>query len=91
MECSIKVVARVKPLLQADAAGSDATERAVQVTSSRDITLKSTSGLFSTRQFRLNGVLDEKASQEDVFEHVAPLLGRLMEGYNCTVFMCECS
>ena len=83
MDSSIKVVGRIKPL------GVDGGERALFISSERELTLHSSNGLFSTRQFRLNHIYDEDSTQEDVFENVVPLLRNCLEGFNCTIFMCK--
>ncbi|CAE7449567.1 FLA10 [Symbiodinium necroappetens] len=36
--------------------------------------------------FRCNGFISEEGTQADVFEHVAPVVDRVMEGYNGVVF-----
>jgi hypothetical protein len=83
MDTSIKVVGRVKPL------GVDGGERALFVSSERELALHSSNGQFSTRQFRLNYIHDEDATQEEVFENIIPLLQNYLEGFNCTIFMCK--
>ncbi|CAE7359317.1 Klp61F [Symbiodinium sp. CCMP2456] len=38
------------------------------------------------KAFRCNGFISEEGTQADVFEHVAPVVDRVMEGYNGVVF-----
>ena len=78
---SIKVICRIKPL------PNSLEERAVHVSSDRDISLASSSSLFSSRHFRLNKILDEDASQQDVFENVIPILRNFFDGFNCTCIL----
>mmetsp|Transcript_178586 Transcript_178586/g.572458 ORF Transcript_178586/g.572458 Transcript_178586/m.572458 type:complete len:756 (-) Transcript_178586:112-2379(-) len=40
----------------------------------------------AARAFRCNTFLGEAAGQEDVFAHAAPVVDRVMEGYNGTIF-----
>lgn len=83
MDSNIRVIARVKPLSAAESVEG----KCLHVSSRRDITLNSNNSLFATRRFKLNCVLDEEASQDDVFQSIGPLLNNFMTGYNCTVFM----
>ncbi|CAM9176098.1 unnamed protein product, partial [Ectocarpus fasciculatus] len=83
MESNVKVIARVKPLTDDEAEDG----RCIHVTTSTDITLKVSGGLFSSRRFRLDAILDEDATQADVFENIVPLLQKFLSGYNCTVFV----
>lgn len=43
-------------------------------------------GRLEPRNFRCNSFCDEGSSQEDVFAHCAPIIDRVMEGYNGTIF-----
>eukprot|EP00418_Pyrodinium_bahamense_P064872 CAMPEP_0179080986 /NCGR_PEP_ID=MMETSP0796-20121207/36433_1 /TAXON_ID=73915 /ORGANISM="Pyrodinium bahamense, Strain pbaha01" /LENGTH=783 /DNA_ID=CAMNT_0020778355 /DNA_START=57 /DNA_END=2408 /DNA_ORIENTATION=- len=42
--------------------------------------------VLEARSFRCNAFLDESSSQEDVFKHAVPVVDRVMEGYNGTIF-----
>merc|ERR1719272_1656292 len=39
-----------------------------------------------SRTYLCNNFCDESTSQEDVFAHAAPIVDRVMEGYNGTIF-----
>lgn len=98
----VRVVGRVRPLRRRAqgveilaVAGDDLGDddgRGLRVCSDSDIAIEGSQfALYGARQFRLNRVFDEAASQEDVFESVLPLLSQFVNGYNCTIFMCKTS
>lgn len=82
-EVPVRVVVRCRPLLDAkcarthiacEMAGSDETSLSIDMTRSQP------------RVFRCNAFCDEGQGQEDMFAHAAPVVDRVMEGYNGTIF-----
>ena len=80
----IKVLARIRPLNNKEISSQDAV--ALNVSSGKSIDITSTAATHSRRKFELDAVLDENTSQDQVFEHILPLLESSIEGYNCTIF-----
>lgn len=84
----IKVLARIRPLNQRELSKND---QYILSTSSdcQYIELLPNNLLTSTKRFLLDGVYDEKISQEDIFQDIIPLLESYLDGYNCTIFTCK--
>ena len=81
----IKVIARIRPL---SAKESDAGEEVVAHVSDNnaEICLQASSGMSGRKTYRCDYILNETASQQNVFSFVVPLMQSVLEGINCSLF-----
>lgn len=79
----VQVVCRIRPLLQFELSRGD--EYCVKALDPQNLQLVKGA---TVKSFRFNRVVDEKASQSDVFHqcNVAKLLNSALEGYSATLF-----
>jgi hypothetical protein len=86
----IKVLARIRPLNQRELSKND---QYVLSTSSDgqyiELLQNNSHLLSSSKKFLLDGVYDDKISQEEIFQNITPLLENYIDGYNCTIFTCK--
>jgi len=81
----IKVLARIRPLLNKEIQRGDVIITEVTDENTK-IRLESRSSCGISRNYKLDAILSENDTQSDVFSHVQPLLGDLLEGFNCSLF-----
>ena len=79
----VQVACRIRPMLQFEVARGD--DYCIKVINDQDLQLNKGAGVKS---FRFNRVIDEKASQSDVFHqcNCSKLINSALEGYSATLF-----
>jgi Kinesin motor domain len=79
----VQVVCRIRPMLQFELSRGD--DHCVQVLDTQNLQLNKGAGV---KAFRFNRIVDESASQSDVFHqcNVAKLLNSALDGYSATLF-----
>jgi kinesin family protein 11 len=79
------VSARCRPLNETEK--NQRSYSVVDTPNSREITIKEKSASSLTKTFQFDRVFGIKSKQMDVYRSVVePLIGQVMQGYNCTVF-----
>jgi hypothetical protein len=86
----IKVLARIRPLNQRELSKNDQYVLSTSSDGQYIELLQSNNHLLtSSKRFLLDGVYNEKISQEEIFQNIIPLLENYIDGYNCTIFTCK--
>jgi len=83
MKGNIRVCVRLRPLLE-DEQLTDFSQGRIDIKD--ETTLLMTSQNLGVKNFEFYRVLDENATQEDVFDHVKPLLQSAIDGFNLCIF-----
>jgi hypothetical protein len=72
----ILVLCRIRPL------APDENEEIVTFVDDDILTISATNGIHPTKSFRLDHILDESSTQDDVFAHVVKQLDSALKGFN---------
>ncbi|KAG2392282.1 hypothetical protein C9374_012534 [Naegleria lovaniensis] len=83
MKGNIRVIVRLRPLLE-DEQPTDLMQGRLEIKDDNTITVATQN--FGSKNHEFYKVLDENANQEDVFEHVKPLIQSALDGYNLCIF-----
>jgi len=86
----IKAVARIRPpgseeeLYEERVIHTSFTDPA-SIPSNDHLIIQASNGLYPTKQFKLDALVDVDGSQSDVFREVEPQLEKSLHGYNCCI------
>ncbi|EFC45899.1 kinesin-14 [Naegleria gruberi] len=83
MKGNIRVIVRMRPLI-GDEQATDLSNGRIDIKDDTTITVGSQN--LGLKEYDFFKVLDENISQEDVFEHVKPMLQSALDGYNLCIF-----
>ncbi|KAF0978592.1 hypothetical protein FDP41_002412 [Naegleria fowleri] len=83
MKGNIRVIVRLRPLLE-DEQPTDLMQGRLEIKDDNTIIVATQN--FGSKSHEFYKVLDENSTQEDVFEHVKPLIQSALDGYNLCIF-----
>lgn len=81
----IKVVARIRPMLATETSRNDEVVTHISANNT-NITLESKALTNMSKSYKLDKIIDQEGTQDDVFGHVSPMLDDLLAGYSCSLF-----
>ncbi len=83
---NIKVIGRIRPLSNNELTAGES--EVLQVVDTCTLNVYTPNGFNNCKTFQLDGILDQHASQLDMFQNIEALLTSALDGFNCTIFTC---